>query len=60
MNIMYKCVIHDNTKKIKSNLPFGSLVSLGLLTVTDLRIAHGLGTRAFRGPAQILPLTTHY
>jgi len=28
--------------------------------VTDLRIGHGLGPRAFEGPAQLLPMTTHY
>ena len=32
-------------------------------TVTDLRIGqigHGLGPRAFRGPAQLFPMTTQY
>ena len=30
---------------------------------TDLRISqigHGLGTRAFGGPVQLVPMTTHY
>jgi len=27
---------------------------------TDLRIGHGLGPRAFWGPAQLLPIITHY
>ena len=26
--------------------------------VTDLRIGHGLGSRAFRGPAQLFPMMT--
>jgi len=30
------------------------------LAVTDLRLGHGLDPRAFRGPAQLLPMTTHY
>jgi len=28
--------------------------------VTDLRIGHGLGPRAFGGPAQLFPMTTQY
>jgi len=35
-------------------------LELELHLVTDLRIGHGLGPRAFRGPTQLLPLATHY
>jgi len=30
-----------------------------VLPVVDLRIGHGLGPRAFGGPAQLVPMTTH-